>query len=156
MQKRPIVLRSLLIVATSYYIQHVTRVQKIKFSIHTRTRAQTHTYTHSFSQTHISWLDLHLNKNVPTTLLLMSRAFKITQNAGTEDHMAIKDTLQVLSANVLQRGAAYCIMLRCVAVCCSVLQYAAVCCSVLQRVAVCCSVLQCVAACRSVLQCVAV
>jgi len=39
-----------------------------------------------------------------------------------------------------------------VAACCSVLQCVAVCCSVLQRVAVCCSVLQCVAACCSVLQ----
>ena len=42
-----------------------------------------------------SWLDLHLNKNVPTTLLLMSRAFKITQTQATEE-AAIKDTLQAM------------------------------------------------------------
>ena len=43
-----------------------------------------------------SWLDLHLNKNVPTTLLLMSRAFKITQKHASEEG-AIKETLQAMS-----------------------------------------------------------
>jgi len=73
------------------------------------------------------------------------------------------------------RGAAYCNVLQCVAVCCSVLRCVAKCCSVLQCVTGCCSVFQCVAVCwniyfsllkefvgillrcrRSVLQCVAV
>jgi len=53
---------------------------------------------------------------------------------------------------VLQRVAAYCGALRCVAVRCSVLQCVAACCSALQRVAVRYSALQCVAACCSVLQ----
>lgn len=40
------------------------------------------------------WLDLSLRKAVPTTLLLMSRAFKITQTSTAED--ALKDTLQAM------------------------------------------------------------
>jgi len=57
---------------------------------------------------------------------------------------------------VLQRVAACCSVLQCIAVCCIALQGVAVRCSVLQCVAVCCSVLQCVAARCSALQCVAV
>jgi len=76
--------------------------------------------------------------------------------------------------HVLQRVAACCSVLQCVAVglswlktlilirclqvgvCCSVLQHVAACCSVWQRVAACSSVLQRVAVCCNVLQCVAV
>jgi LETM1 and EF-hand domain-containing protein 1 len=49
-----------------------------------------------------SWLDLHLNKNVPTTLLLMSRAFKITQKDRSEEG-AIKETLQAMSKEATNR-----------------------------------------------------
>jgi LETM1 and EF-hand domain-containing protein 1 len=51
-----------------------------------------------------SWLDLHLNKNVPTTLLLMSRAFKITQKDRSEEG-AIKETLQAMSKEATNRHA---------------------------------------------------
>jgi len=68
-----------------------------------------------------------------------------------EDHVNVVLGEQVerycvaVCCSVLQCAAVRCSVLQCVAVCCSVLQCVAVCCSVLQRVAVCCSVLQCVA-----------
>jgi len=59
---------------------------------------------------------------------------------------------------LLQRVAAYCSVLQCVAMCCSVQieskSYAF--CENVCIVAACCSVLQCVAVCCSVLQCVEV
>jgi len=55
--------------------------------------------------------------------------------------------------SVLQCVAVCCRVLQCVAMWCSVVQCGAVCCSVLQCVAVCCSVLQCVAVCCIALPC---
>uniref|UniRef100_A0A7S4P779 Mitochondrial proton/calcium exchanger protein n=1 Tax=Guillardia theta TaxID=55529 RepID=A0A7S4P779_GUITH len=51
-----------------------------------------------------NWLDLSLKKNVPTTLLLMSRAFKITQNVADED--ALKDTIQAMPSAAMKSAEA--------------------------------------------------
>uniref|UniRef100_A0A7S0EE73 Mitochondrial proton/calcium exchanger protein n=1 Tax=Hanusia phi TaxID=3032 RepID=A0A7S0EE73_9CRYP len=51
-----------------------------------------------------NWLDLSLKKNVPTTLLLMSRAFKITQNLADED--ALKDTIQAMPSAAMKSAEA--------------------------------------------------
>jgi len=54
-----------------------------------------------------AWLDLSLNKNMPTTLLLMSRAFKITQAISDEDSVsAIKDTLQSMPVEAMKSAEA--------------------------------------------------
>ena len=80
----------------------------------------------------------------------------------------VGDCVRAAPQCVLQHGAAWCSLLRCIGVCWSVIQCVAVCCSVLQCVTVCAArtpararppvrcMLQCAPACCSVPQCVAV
>eukprot|EP00281_Chroomonas_sp_CCMP1168_P022631 CAMPEP_0206232938 /NCGR_PEP_ID=MMETSP0047_2-20121206/11699_1 /ASSEMBLY_ACC=CAM_ASM_000192 /TAXON_ID=195065 /ORGANISM="Chroomonas mesostigmatica_cf, Strain CCMP1168" /LENGTH=986 /DNA_ID=CAMNT_0053656741 /DNA_START=12 /DNA_END=2972 /DNA_ORIENTATION=+ len=47
-----------------------------------------------------SWLDVSLKQGLPTSLLLMSRAFKITQDTSDED--AMRETLQGMSQDAIE------------------------------------------------------
>jgi len=131
LQKRPIILRSLLIVATPY--------KDVKQEIvHTLLLEE-----FCVSKKWVMIMDRRQDWNATSESIPAGKGGPFAQ-----DCYCARDLLlcqRSLCCSVLQRVAVCCSVLQCVAVCCSVLQCVAVCCSVLQCVAVCCSVLQCVA-----------
>ena len=184
LHKRPMILRSLLLVATPYSVTSHTWMSHVTH-IHTRTRcwvpnaAQSpdescRTCERVMSPTWKSHLALmnepyYVQGHVMTRISIIlgtQRVSRITsRNDSYHTHewvmSQIRKAHQIVGKCLLENlrcVAACCSMLQCVAVWCSVLQYIAVCCSELhsRRVAVSCSILQCVELCCSVLQCVAV
>ena len=128
LQKRPLILSSLLILATP-----LTTEDQSRFFENVLKKLANY---RSLVQNVVSFIGLFCKRD------LQSRLF---------ENVCIS---HIPCCSVLQCVAACCSVLQCVAVCGSVLQRVAACCSVWQCVAVCCSVWQRVAACCRVLQCV--
>jgi len=127
LQKRPIILRSLLIVATPYDV-HLACMCVYRMCFH-------------------MWLRNTLYFTDCTALHHTAPRCNTLQHAETHK--------QDVFSQVAKQSGQTTGVLQCVAVCCSTLQCSAVCCSVLQCPVVYCSVLQCVAVCCRVLQCAA-
>ena len=128
LQKRPIFLRSLLIVATPY-------IQMIRVSS--------------------SVFRLRMNESMHLQGATQCVAVCCSVLQCSAVCVSVLQCV-VVCYSVLQCAVVCCSVLQCVAVCCSVLQCSAVCCSVLQCAVVCCSVLQCAVVCCSMLYCAVV
>jgi len=142
LHKRPVILRSLLIVATPPPILWILNAHK--WWIRNR-------YTQMVSISHAE---------VCCSVLRCAKCVAAT-HCNTLQHTAthcntLQHTYQHITHFLQNPRGITAMSAVSLAVCCSVLQCVAVCCSALQCVAVCCTVLQCVAVCCSVLQCVAV
>jgi len=79
-------------------------IRELKEALHYRGMRATGLSKTRYKKDLESWLDLSLDKKVPTSLLLMSRALKITENVTEED--ALKDTLQALPEEALRSAEA--------------------------------------------------
>jgi len=132
LQKRPIILRSLLLEATPYPVSF----PKEPFVVEAYVCLFKSVWL--FSKREL--IDYGGNSSLVAACCRAMRCVAVCRSVL--QRVAVR-------GSVLQCVAVCCSVLQCVAACCSVWQCVAVCCSAWQRVSVCCSVLQC-------LQCVAV
>ena len=178
LQKRPIILRSLLIVATPYSIRCVKWSHYMCGMTHsyeymtppyvTNTHTHTHTQTQTQTQTHTHKGSPQkggrtVNKSDALTLAKRNQPTHIRTYAGSpkkggsavnkSDALALAKRNRKRYQDLIQSNL---VKLTQVAVCCGVLRCGVACCGVLRCVAGCCSVVRCGAVWCSVLQCVAV